>query len=60
MCCTVVFYTQNHLAQVLYPRCKLVLSWGRGSREGEGEACSAGHTPALILLGMMDAASAVA
>lgn len=36
MCCMVVFYPQNHLAQVLYSRCKLMLLWGRGGRDGGG------------------------
>lgn len=63
VCCTVVFYPQNHLAQVLYPRCKLMLLWGRGGRDGGGVgvgACSGSHTGSLTLLGMMDAASTVA
>lgn len=53
MCCPVVFYTQNHLAQVLSPRFKLTFAWGRGARGGGGgkQACSAGHTRATDIAG---------
>lgn len=71
MGCTAVFSVQNHLAQLLSPRYTLAVLMAGGGEAGGGEAgggeagggeaaSSTGCTLALTLLGMMDAASAVA